>query len=106
LATETVRSGGRSGSGELVPAILFVPKAKEREHELLEHKRNPKQLPGKRDTDENTVATVRAPRRQFWPEMERMEVFLRLRGLWGELGGVLDSQGDGEHRGWLNLIRG
>jgi hypothetical protein len=38
LATETVRSGGRSGSGELVPAILFVPKAKERAHELLEHK--------------------------------------------------------------------
>ncbi|KAG0516728.1 hypothetical protein BDA96_09G028500 [Sorghum bicolor] len=35
-----------------------------------------------------------------------MEVFLRLRGLWDELGGVLDSQGDGEHRGRLNLIRG
>ena len=51
LATETARSGGRSGSGELVPAILFAPKGKEREHELLEHKRNSKQLPGKRDTD-------------------------------------------------------
>ena len=51
LATETVRSGGRSGSGELVPVILFAPKGKEREHELLEHKRNSKQLPGKRDTD-------------------------------------------------------
>ena len=51
LATVTVRSGGRSGSGELIPAILFAPKGKEREHELLEHKRNSKQLPGKRDTD-------------------------------------------------------
>ena len=51
LATETVRSGGRSGSGELIPAILFAPKGKEREHELLEHKRNSKQLPGKHDTD-------------------------------------------------------
>ncbi|KAG0515404.1 hypothetical protein BDA96_10G275700 [Sorghum bicolor] len=38
--------------------------------------------------------------------MERMEVSRRLRGLWGELGGVLDSQGGGEHRGRLNLIRG
>ena len=71
LATETVRSGGRSGSGELVPVILFAPKGKEREHELLEHKRNSKQLPGKHETDENTVATVRAPRRQFWQEMEK-----------------------------------
>jgi len=35
-----------------------------------------------------------------------MEVSRRLRGLWGELGGVLDSQGGGEHRGRLNLMRG
>ena len=46
-----VWSGGRSGSGELVPAILFVPKAKERAHELLEHKKNLKQLPEKHGTD-------------------------------------------------------
>ena len=51
LATETVRSGGRFGSDELVPAILSAPKGKEREYELLEHKRNSKPLPGKRDTD-------------------------------------------------------
>jgi hypothetical protein len=35
-----------------------------------------------------------------------MEVSRRLRGLWGELGGVLDSQGGGEHHGQLNLMRG
>ena len=30
----------------------------------------------------------------------------RLRGLWSGLGGALGSQGGGEHRGQLNLMRG
>jgi len=38
--------------------------------------------------------------------MEKMATSRRLRGLWGELGGVLDSQGGDGHRGQLNLIRG
>ena len=40
LATETVSSGGSSGSGKLVPAILLTVKEKEREHEQPGHERN------------------------------------------------------------------
>ena len=47
-----------------------------------------------------------ASRRRFWPEMEKMVTSRRLRGLWSGLGGALGSQGGGEHRGQLNLMRG
>ena len=101
-----VRSGGCSGSGEVVPAILFASREKERAHEQLEHERNSKRSLERRDTDWNTVATGRVPRRRSWPELEEIEKFRRLSGLGRELGGELGSQGGGERSGLLHLARG
>ena len=73
LATEAVSSGGSSGSGKLVPAILLTFKEKEREHEQPGHERNLKQSPAGCDTHWNTVATGRTPRRRSRPELEKRE---------------------------------
>jgi hypothetical protein len=105
LATEAVSSGGSSGSGKLVPAILLTFKEKEREHEQPGHGRNLKQSPAGCDTHWNTVATGRAPRRRSRPELEKREELGRLRGLERELRGALGSQEGGEDAGLLNLAR-
>ena len=97
-------SGRCSGSGKLVPAILFASKGKERAHEQLEHERNLKRLLKRRDTDWNTVATGGAPRRRSRPELEKTEEFWRLSELEGELGGALGPQGGGGCSGLLNLV--
>ena len=98
-----VRSGGCSGSGEAVPVDLFTSREKERAHEQLEHERNLKRLLERRDTDWNTVATGRAPRRRSRPELEKTGELRQLSEFEGELGGALISQGCGECCGVLNL---
>ena len=105
LATEAVSSGGRSSLGDVVPVDLFTPREKERAHEQLEHGKNLKRLLERRGTDGNTVATGRAPRRRFRPELEKIEGLRRLSGLGSELGGALGSQGGGVRGGVLNLAR-
>jgi hypothetical protein len=105
LATEAVSSGGSSGSGKLVPAILLTFKEKEREHEQPGHGRNLKQSPAGCDTHWNTVATGRAPRRRSRPELEKREELGRLRGLERELGGALGPHEGDEDAGLLNLAR-
>ena len=103
LATEAVSSGGSSGSGKLVPAILLTVKEKEREHEQPRHGRDLKQSPAGCDTHWNTVATGRAPRRRSRPELEKREKLWRLGRLGRELGGALSPQGGGEYGSVLNL---
>jgi len=98
-----VRSGGCSGSGELVSAILFASKAKERAHKQLEHENNLKRPSKRRDTDWNTVATGRAPRQWSRPELKKTEKLRRLSGLGSELEGALGSQEGGERSEVLNL---
>jgi hypothetical protein len=105
LATGAVSSGGGSGSGKLVPAILLTITERERAHERPGHGRNVKQSPVGCDTHWNTVATGRTPRRRSRPELEKREELWRLRGLGRELGGALVPQGDGEDTGLLNLAR-
>ena len=106
LATGAVSSGGGSGSGKLVPAILLTITERERAHERPGHEKNVKQSPVGCDTHWNTVATGRTPRRRSRPELEKREELWRLRGLGRELGGALIPQGDGEDTGLLNLARG
>jgi hypothetical protein len=106
LAMGAVSSGGSSGSGKLVPAILLTIKERERAHERPGHGRNVKQSPVGCDTHWNTVATGRVPRRRSRPELEKREKLWRLRGLGRELGGALGPQGDGEYGSVLNLARG
>jgi hypothetical protein len=106
LATEAVSSGGSSGSGKLVPAILLTFKEKEREHEQPRHGRDLKQSPAGCDTHWNTVVTGRAPRRRSRPELEKSREVLATgwvrEGAWGALG---PHEGD-EDAGLLNLARG
>ena len=99
-----VRSGGCSGSRELVPAILFTSKAKERAHKLQGQKRNRKQSRARCVTHWNSAATEGVSRRRSRPELEEIEKFRRLSGLGSELGGALGSQGGGERSGLLNLV--
>ena len=101
----TVWSGGCSGSGEVVPTILFMSREKERVHEHLGNEKNLKRPLERRDTDWNTVTTGRAPRRRSRPELEKKEKLWRLSRLEGELGGALGSQECGERCGVLNLNR-
>ena len=98
-----VWSGGCSGSGEVVPAILFASREKKRAHEQLEHEKNLKRPLERCDTDWNTVATGRAPRRRSRPELEKTEKLRRLSRSEKERGGALSSQGGGECSGLLNL---
>ena len=99
-----VRSGGCSGSGELVPAILFASKAKERAHKLQGRKRNRKQPRARCATHWNSAATEGVSRRRFLPELGEKKEYWRLGGLGSELGGALGSQGGGERSGLLNLV--
>ena len=98
-------SGGCSGSGELVPAILFASKAKERAHELQGWKRNWKQSRARCVTHWNSAATEGISRRRSRPESKEIEEFRRLSRLGSELGGALGSQGGGKRSGQLNLAR-
>ena len=99
-----VRSGGCSGSGELVPTILFAPKAKERAHEIQRRKKNRKQPRAGCATHWNSETTEGASRRRFRPEMEKKEKPRRLNGLEKKLGSALGSQRSGKLSELLNLV--
>jgi len=99
-----VRSGGCSGSGELVLAILFASKAKEQAHKLQGRKRNRKQPRAWCATHWNSAATEGVSRQRFLPELEKTEERRRLSGLGSELGGALGSQGGGEDGGALGWL--
>jgi len=103
-ATVAVRSGGCSGSGELVPANLFASKSKERAHELKRQKRIRKQSRARRATHGNSTATEGVSRRHFRSELEKREELWRLGGLERELVGAPGSQGGSGCYGLVNLV--
>ena len=98
-------SGGCFGSGEVVPAILFASREKERAHEQLELKRKQKHPLVRSFAHWNSAATERAHGGGLGRSWRRTEELWRLGGLEKELGGALSSQECGEHGGVLNLAR-
>ena len=105
LATVAVRSGGSSGSGKVVPAILFASREEEEAHELLGIKRNRKHPLVRYFAHWNSAATERAHGGGLGRCWGRTEKFWQLGGLEKELGGALSSQGGGECSGLLNLAQ-
>ena len=91
LATVAASSGGCSSSGEVVPVNLFASREREQAHEHRGNERNLKRSLARRDTDWSNVATRRAPRRGFRPELREKKTLRRLGGLEGVLGSVLSS---------------
>ena len=100
-----VWSGGCSGSGEVVPVILFASREKEKAHELLGIKRNRKHPLVRYLAHWNSAATERAHGGGLGRSWRRTEKLWRLGGLEKELGGALSSQGRGERCEVLNLAR-
>jgi hypothetical protein len=96
-------SGGCFGSGEVVPAILFASREKERAHEQLEIKRKQKHPLVRSFAHWNSAATEKAHGGGLGRSWRRTEELWRLGGLEKELGGALSSQECGEHGGVLNL---
>ena len=99
-----VWSGGCSGSGEVVPVILFASREKEKAHELLGIKMNRKHPLARYNAHWNSAATERVSRRRFRPELERNRESGRL----GEAGsapgrasGSQEGGGAGGALGWL-----
>jgi hypothetical protein len=99
-----VWSGGCSGSGEVVPAILFASREKEKAHELLGIKRNRKHSLARYIAHWNSAAMERVPRRRFRPELEKNRESERLGEAGSAPGRALGSQEGGGDGGALGSL--
>jgi len=100
-----VRSGGRSGSGEVVPGFLLTSRKEKQAHEHRGNEGSSKQTLARRGTDWSDVPTRRVSRRRHRPDLKKKGKLRRLRGLGSELGVALGSQEGGEYGKVLNLTR-